>query len=55
MQRMLDGWLVVRQTARKIGPYLLLEIVIPGGTPLLALLLYLHDRCGYSTRGPNPS
>ncbi len=29
--------------AQKAGPYLLLEMVLPGGT-LFALLLYLHQR-----------
>ena len=29
--------------AQRAGPYLLLELVMPGGT-LLALLLYLHQR-----------
>ena len=29
--------------AQKAGPYVLLEMVLPGGT-LLALLLYLHQR-----------
>ena len=31
----------VRQLLRKAGPYLALEMVLPGGT-LLALLLYLY-------------
>jgi hypothetical protein len=30
-------------TARAVGPYALLELVMPGGT-LLALLLYLYRR-----------
>lgn len=29
--------------AQKAGPYLLLEMVLPGGT-LIALLLFLHQR-----------
>ena len=32
---------VLRTCARKLGPYLLLEIVLPGGT-LFALLLFLY-------------
>jgi hypothetical protein len=34
---------VLRQFGRKTGPYLLLEILMPGGT-LLALLLFLYQR-----------
>lgn len=36
----------------KIGPYLLLEIALPGGT-LLALLLYLYRRGGAGV-APSP-
>ena len=43
MQRILNAWVMLRQAARRVAPYLLLEIVMPGGT-LLALLLYLHQR-----------
>ena len=31
------------QTSRKLGPYVLLEIFLPGGT-LFALLLFLYRR-----------
>jgi hypothetical protein len=32
---------ILRQLAQRVGPYLLVEAVMPGGT-LLALLLYLY-------------
>ena len=43
MQRILNAWLMLRQSARKATPYLLLAIVMPGGI-LLAPLLYFHQR-----------
>ena len=35
------GWL--RRMGQKLGPYLVLELVLPGGT-MLALLLFLYRR-----------
>jgi hypothetical protein len=37
----MDRLYALSRLAQKAGPYLLLEMVLPGGT-LLALLLYLH-------------
>jgi len=38
------SWLgILRKIGQKAGPYLLLEILMPGGT-LLALLLFLYRR-----------
>jgi hypothetical protein len=34
---------VLRTWARKLGPYIVLEILLPGGT-LFALLLFLYRR-----------
>ena len=34
---------ILRPVAQKLGPYLLLEILLPGGT-LMALLLFLYQR-----------
>ena len=34
---------LVRRFGQKLGPYLMLEILMPGGT-LLALLLFLYQR-----------
>ena len=34
---------VLRPAAEKLGPYLLLEMLLPGGT-LLALLIFLYRR-----------
>lgn len=43
MEIVVSGWEVPRRLARRFGPYLLVEAVMPGGT-LLALLLYLYRR-----------
>jgi hypothetical protein len=41
MEIVVSSWEVLRGLAQKVGPYLLVEAVMPGGT-LLALLLYLY-------------
>ena len=43
MQIVLMGLEILHRAGRKLGPYLLLEILMPGGT-LLALLLFLYRR-----------
>jgi hypothetical protein len=43
MQIVLTGLEILRRAGRKLGPYLLLEILMPGGS-LLALLLFLYRR-----------
>jgi hypothetical protein len=43
MQMVLIALEILRRAGRKLGPYLLLEILMPGGT-LLALLLFLYRR-----------
>ena len=43
MQRIIEVWSVVRQSAKKFGPYLMLELLLPGGT-LWALLLFAARR-----------
>ena len=40
MQAILAGLLTVRRWAQALGPYLLVELVLPGGT-VLALTLFL--------------
>lgn len=42
--RIAMSWLgIFRRTGQKAGPYLMLEMLLPGGT-LLALLLFLYRR-----------
>ena len=42
--QMITGRLgILRRFAQNLGPYLVLEILLPGGT-LLALLLFLYQR-----------
>lgn len=43
MQFVLRSVGVTWELARRLGPYLMLEILVPGGT-LLALLLFLYRR-----------
>jgi hypothetical protein len=42
--RIVMSWLgILRRIGQKAGPYLMLEMLLPGG-PLLALLLFLYRR-----------
>jgi hypothetical protein len=43
MQMVISRLGMLRRFGQKLGPYLVLEILLPGGT-LLALLLYLYQR-----------
>jgi len=43
MQIVISSLGLVRRFGQKLGPYLILEILMPGGT-LLALLLFLYQR-----------
>ena len=43
MRMLLSKLAMLRRIAQALGPYLILEIVMPGGT-LMALLLYAYRR-----------
>ena len=43
MQNFIDLLEPLRRLSAKLGPYILLELLLPGGT-LFALLLFLHQR-----------
>ncbi len=43
MEILIAGLEMLRRLLPRLGPYVLVEIVLPGGT-LLALLLYLYRR-----------
>jgi len=45
VQTILNGMERLRRFGKKLGPYLMLEILLPGGT-LFALLLFLYQRTG---------
>jgi hypothetical protein len=49
METLIIGLEMLRRLLPRIGPYLLVEIVLPGGT-LLALLLFLYQRWSSSIR-----
>ena len=43
MQRVMDHLETFRRFGQKLGPYLMLEILLPGGS-LFALMLFLYQR-----------
>ena len=43
MQRVIDRLELLRRYGQKLGPYLMLEILLPGGS-LFALMLFLYQR-----------
>jgi len=43
MRNLVPGLALLRALAKKLGPYLILEILLPGGT-LFALLLFAWQR-----------
>jgi hypothetical protein len=43
MEFVMVGWEILRRWLLAIGPYVVVEVVLPGGT-LLALGLYLYRR-----------
>ena len=43
MQRVIDHLEMLRRFGLRLGPYLMLEILLPGGS-LFALLLFLYQR-----------
>jgi hypothetical protein len=49
METLIVGLEILRRSLTRIGPYLLVEIVLPGGT-LFALLLYLYQRWNSSIK-----
>jgi hypothetical protein len=51
METAMIGLELGRRLLFKAGPYLLVELVLPGGT-LLALLLYLYRRHAKKMGGP---
>jgi hypothetical protein len=45
MQMLIAGFELLRRLARTFGPYVMLEMLLPGGT-LIALLLFIYRRGG---------
>ena len=53
MQRLTFGWQFLRRLMKQVGPYVLIELLLPGGT-LFALILHI-SRCGaWSALQPMP-
>ncbi len=53
MQIVISRLGILRRIGQNWGPYLMLEILLPGGT-LLALLLFLYRRRKLNTRSDAP-
>lgn len=53
MEKVMLGLARVAQLVQKWGPYLMIELVMPGGT-LLALLLFLYQRRTGKLEGGEP-
>jgi hypothetical protein len=53
MQIVISSLGILRRIGQDWGPYLMLEILLPGGT-LLALLLFLYRRRKLNTRSDAP-
>jgi hypothetical protein len=57
MQTVMSSFRMLRRLGQTLGPYLILEILLPGGS-LLALLLFLYQRRDSISemlrRGPPP-
>jgi hypothetical protein len=43
MQRVIDTFEMLRRLGQRLGPYLMIEILLPGGS-LFALMLFLYQR-----------
>jgi hypothetical protein len=55
MQAIINSLLFLRRWAQALGPYLLLELLLPGGTLLaLTLFLYRNGKLGGGAAGRNP-
>lgn len=58
MQTVANALEVLRAWAQKLGPYVLLEVLLPGGT-LFALLLFVYRRsrlpCALLPRAQSPA
>ena len=59
MQHVVESLAPLRQAGARLGPYVLLELLLPGGT-LFALLLFLHQHVkahspDRAVRPPSPS
>ena len=56
MQRVMDHLETLRRYGQRLGPYLMLEILLPGGS-LFALMLFLYQRrkLGVGRAGSRPA
>jgi len=53
MQAVINGLAILRRAIVELGPYLMLELVLPGGTIIaLALFLYRRGKLGLGEHNP---
>jgi len=53
MQMLTVGWQFLRKLMKQAGPYLLIELLLPGGT-LFALILHISRSGAWSALQPMP-
>lgn len=53
MQTLIHGWQVLRRLMKQAGPYLLLELLLPGGT-LLTICLMMYRSGALTALQPVP-
>src|SRR5262245_12559914 len=53
MQTLKNGWRIIQCLMNEAGPYVLLEILLPGG-PLLALILLIYRSGALTALQPMP-
>ena len=53
MQRLTFGWQFLRRLMKKAGPYILIELLLPGGT-LFAVILHISRSGAWNALQPMP-
>jgi len=53
MQMLTCGWQFLRKLMKQVGPYVLIELLLPGGT-LFALILHISRSGAWSALQPMP-
>lgn len=54
MQAVINGLAILRRAIVELGPYLMLELLLPGGT-IIALTLFLYRRGKFGLGERNPA
>ena len=54
MQTLMTGWQFLRGLTKQVGPYLVVELLLPSGT-LFAFMLFLARSGAFSALQPTPA